>query len=450
MPKERESEINVKEVVDKALKRLVVKYFNSGVRGIVDIIMGVPVVYKPGDFVAYTDGKKIVVGDDIKEFFEEYEDPIEEIGAVLLHEACHVLFGDVEMYQKLQKHGVSGVVINVVFDQWINNPLRNDGYQSPLDWSDWIEQNLGESPWYKYDKITTAILIDARLKKLGKDPEETIRPIGRKIIVGGKGKGGFDPSDIIDEPIEGGEVVYGGDESKAKRAKEIAKRVYGEGKQPKDSYRESVSKGVGVGGGPEGAVTLEMLWDTSEWSRRIVDFLISSIQSSITRTWARRHRKFPGLFPGRTRTLGEPYVIALIDTSGSMSDIELAKAVSAIHYIANNTGAVGFVVYWSSGEGEDCYKIMPITDLIRAVQEGIIRNIPRGGTEIRCAYEGLKRVIETGTPDTVNVVFISDFEVFDPEYLNDIRKYSTVLLGVTTTGKVVRGEIFDGIINVRE
>jgi len=446
MPEEEENKDilveTISDMVNQALKYLVTEYFDSGVRGLSEVIMEVPVVYRPGNFVACTDGERIIVGDMIIEW-KKYKNPVKEVSAVLLHEACHILFDDVSISERLQREGVNGTVINVVCDQWINNPLRNEGYESPPDWSEWIEEQLGEKPWYKYDKITTIILIDAKLQK-----QKKIKGWGDGVVPT-EGTGGFDPTDITDVPKriggkapERGEVVIsGGDVDKVRRAKKRAKRA----QQPIDGYKKvSITKGVGLGGG-EAPITIDKIWTTAKWSSKLVNVLLASLETGVVRSWRVMHRKFPGLYPGRTWTMSQPYIVALIDTSGSMSDMDIARLASGIYYLSRYTDSMGYVVYWSSGE--DGYVYMPIDEVGKAIRTGIIENIPRGGTELRCAYEGLSEVIKHGTPETINVILASDFEVLDTQYIDKIRKLSTLLVGVTTTGIIHKKDLFDIIID---
>ncbi|HDJ51099.1 MAG TPA: hypothetical protein ENF25_02740 [Thermoprotei archaeon] len=439
-----EREETIKEIVRNAVKSLLTDYYFSGVSGLADVIMGARIVYAPGNYVAFTDGGTIYIGDMFLDEIMQYDDPIREAKAIVLHEACHILFDDVYYLELLMNMGVLREVANIVFDQWINYPLRNEGYKCPVDWSSWIMAHTHE-PWDKYDKITTAILINSAIKKRKEGvPKRGVPRLGR-------GSGGpKDPSDIKTEDemrgiIKGGvREIQSGNRGRLKEGKEKARRA-----KEWNKIHERLGRYYSPTGGEKTAFSLDNIWETSEWSKELVSILVSSIESSIIRTWSRRHRKFPGLFPGRTATISAPYIVAMIDTSGSMSDTDILRGVSAIHEVSSQTGAQGFVVFWSAEP--ECYEIYPIDDLIRVATAGTSLNIPRGGTSVKCAYEGFMTIIRAGAPDVINSVFFSDFMFPDDdiEYLRRIRDLSSVFIGVSVSDEVVGEELFDQIIKIK-
>jgi predicted metal-dependent peptidase len=166
----------------------------------------------------------------------------------------------------------------------------------------------------------------------------------------------------------------------------------------------------------------ELLRPTVDWRRLLRSALTKGVGRSVKRTWARPSRKLPDLYPGK-ETLRVGDVVALIDTSGSISEEELRRFVSEAYGILRETARV-IVVPWDAKAYEPIV-LKAHSDVRRLKLTG------GGGTMMRDALE----LAASRFPSADRIVILSDWCVGDlgePEVQALLRRLARKVLAFTT------------------
>ncbi|MEM1912347.1 MAG: VWA domain-containing protein [Thermofilaceae archaeon] len=192
-------------------------------------------------------------------------------------------------------------------------------------------------------------------------------------------------------------------------------------------------KSAGAGASMDGVYELI---DTSSrkprWIDRIRIFVDDYLGSFKLYSWQRIHKRAPQLKPGYYR-MGTPNIVILLDTSGSMLDESLNKALSEIFGLVESVPDVKVTLYqWSS----EC-SLPEKVDRYFVQRAKTHRKIPvlTGGTEISPA---LDKVLPTITKNDL-VVIMTDGYIFDidneetQKKLAELAKKSARTLFVTVS-----------------
>ena len=160
-----------------------------------------------------------------------------------------------------------------------------------------------------------------------------------------------------------------------------------------------------------------------DWRRILRRFAGSVISEATFRTWMKPNRRIPFL-PGKRREL-EASIVAIIDTSGSMSDQQLAAIGSELYQISKLTNSTVTVVE-ADAEVQRHYVLTAPTLKVKMKQgfQG------RGGTAFRPAFEWA----EARHPD--GIIYFTDGYNYDEEWLENHRPPCPVLWVITHDGRI--------------
>jgi predicted metal-dependent peptidase len=187
--------------------------------------------------------------------------------------------------------------------------------------------------------------------------------------------------------------------------------------------------------------TLKTIGKLPGWAERLVDEILEPLVDwravlkarltlglgiKIRKIWTRPNKKLPSLLPGKD-TRGLQKVSVLVDTSGSISALELKQFLGEIHGILKEVAKVT-VIPWDATAYE------PITlrnrgDIEKIKTEGLKGG---GGTKILPA---LQLTEKTGKD---LVIILSDWLIYDlqtPEVQEWFKKNANITIPVTTEAK---------------
>lgn len=208
--------------------------------------------------------------------------PIAELGGVLLHEVHHVLFRHLVMDPKLFPDRAALIIAQeVTVNEWVREPLPG----SPVLLKDYPGLPARESTQQRYDRLKGKL-----------PPAQTVRTIDDHDVWKG---GGQAQEEALAQLIEDAATEAGG------MPQELCDALHalGIGSAAGDDM-EAVQKGKG----------------RIDWRQQLGRYV-----GQVLQTWPvfnRPPRRFPGLvgiLPGRRRQAAKPKVMAVIDTSGSIT-----------------------------------------------------------------------------------------------------------------------------------
>ena len=141
-----------------------------------------------------------------------------------------------------------------------------------------------------------------------------------------------------------------------------------------------------------------------DWKRILRSAIKSYIESSLyKRTWTMPSLTAPGLVPGKIK-VGIPGVIFIIDTSGSMSALEIGRAIDELEALLRAYKVPIYVIYYDAA-AYGPYMVKNVSE----IELGRVKPIGGGGTVIRPALEKALEIIRSGMP----IVIFTDAEIFD-------------------------------------
>ena len=338
--------------------------------------------------------------------------------SILIHEACHLLLRHPERSKALvKKYGAAAhAVANYVADGKINSALEMDGIQLP--------QN--------------AVRVEDVCDKFNLDRDFVVKESLEKIVIEimknspaiqrycqGQGQeqeqGDELQGDIVDGEFEG-EVVNEGDKriAEARDEEELAKA-----KEEIIREIEVSAKMAGRGTNGLSRIINEMRKPKVNWRRILRVSMERGLGNDVRKTWSRSSKKHPSL-PAKT-LYGVKKVIALTDTSGSITPEDLKQILGELHAIAKIKAQVT-VIPWD-WEVYDAIEMKSPRDI-----DKVMKNLKGGGgTRITPAIEKAKKLYKGNEL----VVIFSDFHLEeDDRKLNELLKGFKNPLLVSVNGRV--------------
>jgi predicted metal-dependent peptidase len=255
---------------------------------------------------AYTDGVKVV-------FYEKFlaKLPVDEIEGVLAHELVHYGFGHAEQMRFYSGAGFEGepfnlVVANLAMDVFVNEALIEDGFKLPEAGA--TKSMFDRPPFYSYPEY-----------KAGQLWQKTY-----KWMMGRLAKYSEYSGDV-------GKTVTG----KIGADVRPAKASSGDKKSLLNEMAAAAAMGAKGAGKATGALLralMEVLAPPVDWREELAEFLIRTRGDECS-DWSRIDRRayaMLGVIAPRRKgeQLGE--IVFAIDTSGSMSNLELSKGAAAV------------------------------------------------------------------------------------------------------------------------
>jgi predicted metal-dependent peptidase len=158
-----------------------------------------------------------------------------------------------------------------------------------------------------------------------------------------------------------------------------------------------------------------------DWRRLLASKLRTLFARDYRPAWTKLNKKLPTLLPGRLYSEG-PTVVALLDTSGSISERELQQFVGEVYGIARGARGRLIVIPFDATAYE------PIE--VRSCSEPI-RLRGGGGTMIKDALKAAEKCMAPGA----KVVILSDWaigDLDDPEVRSWLMRNRHRILAVTT------------------
>jgi predicted metal-dependent peptidase len=420
--------VDRKKHVSNLITSLIVDYPVYGL-----LLKRCKIVYRDKDFVAAVNRKEILVG---KRFFEY---PIHEQKAILAHEAVHLLSRHPERSKALvKKYGVKAhEVANIVADGKINSALEADGIPIPKDGirvpkvcemfdlsEDYVVKESMEQIVIDIMKKTPEIEIEIPLPDIEPDEGEESQEEGESEEQRDTENGEEQQSDAEcgEEQQNEEEVLNEGDRriAEAKDEEELA--------QAKTQILleiEASARKAGIGATGLSRIVQEIAKPKVNWRRVLRVVMERGIGSDVRKTWSRSSKKHKDL-PAKY-TCGVKKVLALVDTSGSITQDDLRQILGELYAIAKMKAQVT-VIPWDWEVYEEVVMKSPkdIEKVMKHLKGG-------GGTKITPAIERAKELSKNGE----FVVIFSDFYLTENDQELDglIKGFSDVLL-VSVNGRV--------------
>jgi len=374
------------------------------------------IVYRDEDFVAAVNPKEIMVG---RKFFDY---PVHEQKGVLIHEAVHLLSRHPERTRALvKKFGISAYEIaNVVADGKINSALELDGIQIPKDGV--RVQNVCRmfdlSEDYVIKESMEQIVIDIMKKMPRIDVEVTI-----DIELGGESEESGEGTDSCGAEGKGNDEVLNEGDGRLQEAKDGEELA-----QVKTQILlevEASARKAGMGAAGLSRIVQEVTKPKVNWRRILRVAMERGIGNDVRKTWSRSSKKHPDL-PAKT-TYGLRKVIALVDTSGSITRKDLEQMLGELYAIAKARARVT-VIPWDWKAYDEIVMKSPgdIEKVMKHLKGG-------GGTRITPAIEKAKQLSKDGE----FVVIFSDFYLSEDDRTLErlLKGFKNVVL-VSVNGRV--------------
>jgi predicted metal-dependent peptidase len=416
--------VDRKKHVSNLITSLIVDYPVYGL-----LLKRCKIVYRDEDFVAAVNSRNVMVG---RKFFEY---PIQEQKAILVHEAVHLLSRHPERTKALvKKYGVTAhKVANIIADGKINSALEIDGIKIPqngirvpnvcemfnLD-EDYVVKESMEQIVIDIMKKIPEIEIDIPLPDIEPDEGEESQEEGESEEQRDTENGEEQQSDAEcrEEQQNEEEVLNEGDRriAEAKDEEELA--------QAKTQILleiEASARKAGIGATGLSRIVQEIAKPKVNWRRVLRVVMERGIGSDVRKTWSRSSKKHKDL-PAKY-TYGVKKVLALVDTSGSITQDDLRQILGELYAIAKMKAQVT-VIPWDWEVYEEVVMKSPrdIEKVMKHLKGG-------GGTRITPAIERAKELSKNGE----FVVIFSDFYLTenDDELQKLLRGFNeTVLISV--------------------
>ncbi|MEM4454705.1 MAG: VWA-like domain-containing protein [Thermofilaceae archaeon] len=401
----------VREAVRNAIAAVTVRDFTAGL-----LLRSFPIYLEEWDGIARTDGKAIY----ITERFAQLPPPWQTF--VLVHELGHIVSLHLQRTKAaIERRGLpesamllANIAADLVTDmQVIPSPLvpgeRREELKRVVEAYD-----LPDPSSASFEEVFEALLkraervnVEVIVVQLGRG-EGGQRSCG---VSGGKPRVG--DRDLSDRPSTRREVVQEGEGEPADE-REIARRVAAAVHAARMAGREP--------GGWERVVSA-LLRPAVDWKQLLRFYLQRGVGRSVKRTWYRPSRKCPELRPGK-ETLRLPRVIAMVDTSGSVTEGELRRFITEVYAIVKDCAEV-VVVPW------DAQAYAPIR-IRRPSDVARVRLTGGGGTVLGPALRAAEKL---SRPQDVFVILsdwaIADVESPDPEVLSWLRRNAKRVIAAT-------------------
>lgn len=382
------------------------------------LLLNTPVYVTDEDTVAYTDSKAVYVGKK----FAGFSPP--EKAAVLAHEALHVFLMHNERFKDFAKthSNISEQLLhrlfNIAADAIINETLRDQGFKLPSNvvWMADVAMLTGKRV-DELRKMSVEEIVQLMLKIAKKNAKRVAgmkcpwrditgkttaeaAPGAGKAGKGEKEKGGGKGAE---EKKEGKEAPSAG--RKIRKVNEGSPELEKAGSEEdlRNTKRKILSEAVAAakvaGKLPAGLARLvdRILESKVDWRRLLRSGIERGFGRQIWKTWARPSRKTPYLRPW-VGTLGLGRVIALVDTSGSISEEMLQQMMGEIAAIARQVSEKVIVIPWDA----EAYEPIEIKTPMQ------VKNITvtgGGGTRLKPAVD---KALGIARPGDI-VVVLSDF-----------------------------------------
>ena len=250
---------------------------------------------------------------------------------------------------------------------------------------------------------------------------------GRRETREGKGAGGGEG--VKEAGGKKVEVLNEGDEEDVKEGEERRGSDL-EGRERKERIVErkllSVYTAVKVAGRvPAGLerIVQSVLKPQVDWRRVLREKMRAFFGSDYFPSWKKLNKKLPGIYPGK-KYADQGEVIAIVDTSGSISERELQQFVSEVFAIARATRRKVIVIPFDA-TAYDPIEIRGSEDVRRVRVRG------GGGTVIAPALKAAEKHMKPLT----RIVVLSDWEISDlgTDFVQEwLRKHASQVLAVTT------------------
>lgn len=289
---------------------------------------------------AATDMKSIFYNPD----FMEKCPSIPAIETVVAHEASHIF-----LYHGLRRMGRNPKRWNIACDFAINLMLVENGFE-PLDWVPWCydKKYAGMSAEQIYD------LREKEAKEKGKGPGGKPGQPGDDDGLGGEMAGDLmEPSDNMDP------------EARATIERQIQQKV---------AQAATMARMAGKLTGSLERMVGEILDPTVPWQALLRDYATRITRD--TESWQKRNRRFPNVYlPDRHNVrMGE--VIMIGDTSGSITNDELAKVATEVESLADQMQPEQIRLVWADTQVKGEQIFLPGEPIVTEPKGG-------GGTDMR-------------------------------------------------------------------
>ncbi|HEY7328621.1 MAG TPA: VWA-like domain-containing protein [Gemmataceae bacterium] len=225
--------------------------------------------------------------------------PITQLGGVLLHEVHHVLFRHLVMDPKLFPVRAALIIAQeLTVNEWVHEPLPG----SPVLLKDYPELPARESTQKRYDRLKGKIL-----------PTQVVRTIDDHDVWQG---GGQAQEEALAQLIEDAATEAGG------MPQELRDALHG--------------LGIGSVAGDD-AEAIERGKGHIDWRQQLGRYVGQVLETRPV--FNRPPRRFPdlvGILPGRRRQVATPKVMAVIDTSGSITPQLLTQIDGELSMLATH------------------------------------------------------------------------------------------------------------------
>ena len=216
---------------------------------------------------------------------------------VLAHECMHVVFA-----HRLRKYGRNHEVWNVACDAVINHMLKACGVGSPIEgmvFFDWVTNDT-----------TAEEVYDRLCKEGGVDDSNSSGGIGGDLTTetpDGNGTGNTPSDTEVKTAVQQGKM-------------EIA-----------SAYQAERLRGAGTGS--LGDIVKAILEEKIPWFELLEKYMVARCQTHLS--WGRPNKRYlrTAYLPGKTRQPAMGKVVIGVDTSGSISDEEIAKFLGHLSLI---------------------------------------------------------------------------------------------------------------------
>jgi predicted metal-dependent peptidase len=279
--------------------------------------------------------------------------PIAQLGGVLLHEVHHVLFRHLVMDPKMFPDRAALIIAQeVTVNEWVHEPLPG----SPVLLKDYPELPARESTQQRYDRLKGKIL-----------PTLVVRTLDDHDVWKG---GGQAQEEALAQLIEDAATEAGG--------------------MPQELRHALQELGIGsVAGNDAEAVASGK--GHIDWRQQLGRYVGQVLE--MRPVFNRPPRRFPdlvGILPGRRRQVATPKVMAVIDTSGSITPELLSQIDGELSRLARHFEVL---VVECDCAIQRCYPYTRLTEVCG-----------RGGTDLRPPLE--RTFLRHHTPDLV--IYFSD------------------------------------------
>ena len=208
--------------------------------------------------------------------------------------------------------------------------------------------------------------------KMHENAEKLIQKYGESM----EGVSNQDNHEMWEEGGEGGQM----EEAIAKNAVKKAAEATGRGNIPGDLL----------------LMIDELLTSKVNWKQKLRQFIQARVRANKKATRSKRNRRYGIVFPGKKKDYVAHIAVA-VDTSGSMSDQDLARCFTEIHKIATTTN-VRLTVIEADAQVTQVY---PFDVKTPPSPKG------RGGTAYQPAFDKATEL------DVDGVLYMGDFDAFD-------------------------------------